>query len=117
HHQALADALLPELRDPVIAKWVIAPAPEGAVRRPRAAGAARVGVVAGPAVPPELLRVAVAREAHDLGVLPDLLERELADVTAGVRRRRERWARLDRSVGLDPENVDPAPTAAPVRLA
>src|SRR5580704_2682549 len=54
-HETLADAAAAELRHAVVAEGVVAAPAERAVRRPRAAAAAGVGVVAGPAEAPELL--------------------------------------------------------------
>src|SRR6202034_881001 len=71
--------------------------------RPRAAGAAGVGVVAVVAVAPEVLHGAVAGEAQGGRALPDVAQAVLADVAADVVRGRERGAALDVAVRLDAE--------------
>src|SRR5690606_27210782 len=80
----LAEALGPELCHAGVAERHVAALAEERVGRPGAAGLARLGVVAGGAVPPELAGVAIAREAHALGALPHVGERHLAHVACAV---------------------------------
>jgi hypothetical protein len=56
------------------------------VRGPRATGTADISVVAALAEPPQIIHGPVAGERQLGGVVPDLLERLVADVSAGVPR-------------------------------
>jgi hypothetical protein len=80
---------------------------EGDEAGPRAPAHALLGVVAAPAVAPEVARRAVARVAERLAPLPDVLERRVADVSARPRRGRQRGAALDGAVRLDAERRAP----------
>ena len=86
-----------------MAERVVSGAAEQRVRRPGASSAADVGVVARPAESPEILDGAVAREAELARTVPDLFDGEVADVAAGVLRRRQRRAAFDRAVRFDAE--------------
>src|SRR5687768_8321736 len=95
---------------------VVARLAEDRLRRPRAAREALLGVVAAAAVSPQIVDRTIARVAHRRRALPDVTELVLADVAAGPRRRAERWAALDRSVGLDAQTRAPHPAGRHVAL-
>src|SRR5262249_55027522 len=89
------------------------------VRRPAAAAAAERGVAAAGAVAPEVRRARrrARAEVHgQLGRVHDYVaQRSLADVAAGVGRRRERRAALDLAIGLDPQHAQAGLAARPER--
>ena len=101
----------------MVAIGVIAGTAEEDVRRPRAARAARVGVVARGAVAPEVACRAIARVAERRGALPAVAQRRLADRAARPRGGREARAALDRPVGLDADREVAGPAAARMRRA
>src|SRR5690606_1166826 len=72
-------------------------------RRPGAASAADVGVVAAPTVGPQLIDGAIPRVPQRRAALPDLAERMISNVSADPGVRRQRRAALDAAVGLDAE--------------
>src|SRR5262249_51228849 len=89
-NEALAEAAAAKVEGPVMAVRVVPRAPEEHVARPRAACAARVCVVAGPAVAPEGVDAPVAYEAQLGRVVPELVDSPLAHVARGVAIRRQR---------------------------
>src|SRR5262245_34795859 len=71
---ALAQAARRELQDAIMTVGVVPRAAEERVRRPRAAAATHVRVVARPAEPPQIVDVAIAREPKRVADLPHLLD-------------------------------------------
>src|SRR6185295_11045905 len=82
-HQALAFALTLELQRAVVAERIVPRLAKQAERRPGAPGQARVGVIAGATVTPQIVDGPVARVSQRGGTLPDVAQRGVADVAAG----------------------------------
>src|SRR5262249_3080148 len=101
--EGLALAFGEQFEHAVMAMGVVAPPAEKDVRRPVAARAALVGVIAAPTKPVEIVELEVACEAQRFAPLPNGFERLLAEVSTDVVFRRERRATLDVAVRFDAE--------------
>ena len=86
----LAQTRLLQLQSAVMAIRVVARRAEQGMRRPGAAAAAGVGIIAGAAEAPEIVDRAQAPEADRIAVAPDVGQREIADVAAAEVDRRQR---------------------------
>src|ERR1700687_5908285 len=115
-HHALAPADAKKRERAVVAVGVVPGASHDGVRRPRTTAEAVGGVIAGTAVPPEVLDRTLAHEAHPRRAFPDVLESIFADVAANVIGRRKRRASFDIAVGLDADGSAACAAGAPVAL-
>src|SRR3954462_15305478 len=91
-NQTFALALASHLQDAVMTERVVPRLAEQRKRRPGAAGAAHVGVVAAATISPEIVDGAIAHVAQRRRALPDVSQRGVPDVAAGPRLRLQRWA-------------------------
>src|SRR3954451_18090936 len=112
----LAQPALFELKSAIVAVRVVAGAAEEGIGGPGAAAAADLGVIAGAAVPPEVLHRAQAAEMDRRARIPDLLQREIADVAARVADGGEKRAPLDGAVRLQNDNRLAGAATGPVAV-
>ena len=80
--ETLAQTGARELERAMVAIGVVAGLAKEAMRRPGAAAHALGGVVASPAVPPQIVDAAVARVTQGLTALPDIPYRAVEHVAA-----------------------------------
>ena len=124
--QAFARPLTGMLQRPMMAVRIVPAPAEEDVRRPGAAAAAQLGVVARAAVSPQRLdgngsalpRIDCQRRSPS----QNFSQRMLADIPTGISRGRQRRTAFDGPVRFNPQRIDPGLAAlpdgfAPLRIA